>query len=587
MKRKDILYLLCSLLIAVIYSILSLIFLLPFKEISFGIIFSDVIILSYLFLKKGIRNLIKFSLLFFIILLVILSVNYFTKFFITNLYIYLLLFLDFIILLILYIRRSLKQQKTAFDKLFKFIVVTIPIIIIFYIVYVNLAPFGQSISFINQPEEENFLTNSRVTNATVENFNNIALVSNLVYFDKTISTGIDKINIKIKFYNNFPENNILLRLGAKDREDWHYQYKMIYNPILDSLNMNLIQEGSLRLYQEENKFTKIGDFLKNIPENSIVATDQELWPQINLIPNYKPSTLVINATLRGTYNFYVYVKGNLKVDIIKRDLNWYENEDELNINLYSLNNILLANSTIKDDGIIKADNKAKTNDQSGYLIANLQEGVYRLELKNNGDMIIKKITLNQNKIVTNSLFLADNPLYGINIIPRTVYTRLNKDSSINLKTYHKEGLQKIKLNNQTININKINEEIGFNLKTSKDFYELTTEKNDILINSIDYFSFTKDSYFEPFKYKIVPIKNDVVWLKNNVDFVYTDYTEPIKEGNWIIAEATFNINETYINNNKLNFLINTPHLAITEYQNYTIPIDYVNTIYIKESIQWK
>src|SRR3989344_7105620 len=101
MKRKDILYLLCSLLIAVIYSILSLIFLLPFKEISFGIIFSDVIILSYLFLKKGIRNLIKFSLLFFIILLVILSVNYFTKFFITNLYIYLLLFLDFIILLIL------------------------------------------------------------------------------------------------------------------------------------------------------------------------------------------------------------------------------------------------------------------------------------------------------------------------------------------------------------------------------------------------------------------------------------------------------------------------------------------------------
>ncbi len=588
MKRKNISFLLISLLISLFYFILTLSFNLPFKKLASGIILFDITFLSYLYTKKGIKNITKFSLFFFLVSLILTIINYFFNLFATNIYFYLLLCLDLILLVILYLRKSIKRERTFFDKFFKFTVVAVPLIIIFYIAYANMAPFGQSIGFVNEPEEEKFLTANRITSVTLENLDKIALAHGLVYFDKLISSGTDKVNIKIRFYNNFPENNTLLRLGAKDQEDWHYQYKTIYNPLLDSLNLNLIQEGSLKLYQKQKKFNKISNFLNNIPTNVIIATDQEIEPKINLIKDYKPSTLTINTTLRGTHNFFIYIKGNLKVDVIKKDINWYENEDILNINLYSSDNALLSNSTIQDDGIIKKDSKTKTIDQAGSLIVNgLQEGVYRLELNNNADMIIKRITINQNKIVTTSLFLADNEMYDIKTRPIKIYTKTNRNSDLVFNTYHKESLQKVKINNQTININKRAEDIIYNLKPSNTFYELTTEKNDIIISSTNYFSFTKDSYFEPFKYKIVPIKNNKEWLINNVDYIYTDYATPKIEGNWIIGEATFNVNETYIKNNKLNFLINAPHLSQIAYQNYTIPIDYVNTTFIKDPIRWK
>ena len=590
MKRKFILFLLYSFSIALIYFILSLVLPLPIKNISLGIMLFDILIFIFLYLKKGIRNLIKFSLYVFIFLLLVTTLNYFIHIFKFNLYVYLFLFLDFVILLILYIRKNLKSEQTILDKIFKFAIFLIPIIIIIYVLYMNIAPFGQNISLFHEPEEEQKFLGplTRVTNSTIEGTNHLVLANGLVYFDEKIQGGTDKVNVKIKFYNQFPEESQVLKLGAKDREDWHYIYKTLYNPLLDSLNMNLIKEGSLRLYQKEKKFTRISDFLNNLPLNSIIATDQNLEQKINLISNYKPSTFVIDYALRGTHNFYVYVKGDLKVDVIKRDINWYENEEILNINLYSLDNTLISSSIVNDDGIIKADKKASTKDQSGSLfVNNLQEGVYRLELNNNGDMIIKKITINQNKIVTNSLFLADSEIYNLKVVPRMIYTKSNRNSELTFKTWHAEGFQNVKINNKIINISKRAEDINFELKPNNDFYEITTEKNDLIISSINYFSFTKDSYFEPFKYKVVSIKNDAEWLKKNVNYIYTDYTTPIREGNWIIGEATFNINETYIKGNKLNFLINAPHLGIVEYQNYTIPIDNIKVTITKEPIKWK
>ena len=55
------------------------------------------------------------------------------------------------------------------------------------------------------------------------------MTGGLVYFDVPIARNAERVDIRIRFKNNFPEDGTL-SLGAKDEEVWHYKYNSIYNP---------------------------------------------------------------------------------------------------------------------------------------------------------------------------------------------------------------------------------------------------------------------------------------------------------------------------------------------------------------------
>ena len=83
-------------------------------------------------------------------------------------------------------------------------------------------------------------------------------------------------------------------------------------------------------------------------------------------------------------------------------MNWYDNKDtgsdELKMILYDLNGNMIANTTVRDDGITdeEPDKNNKNENKGELLTGTLEEGVYRLVLSNNGDMLVTKINLNQN-----------------------------------------------------------------------------------------------------------------------------------------------------------------------------------------------
>jgi len=113
----------------------------------------------------------------------------------------------------------------------------------------------------------------------------------------------------------------------------------------------------------------------------------------------------------------------------------------------------------------------------------------------------------------------------------------------------------------------------------------------LIISSPLYFAFNKSNYFEPYTQRVISIRNDMNWLRKNVDYIITDYVPPQKqEDGWIIAENEFDIKEDnlYVNDNTLSFVFNSPHFSDEKYYNNTIPIDWINvTVYksglIKES----
>ena len=107
----------------------------------------------------------------------------------------------------------------------------------------------------------------------------------------------------------------------------------------------------------------------------------------------------------------------------------------------------------------------------------------------------------------------------------------------------------------------------------------------MIIDSINFFSFTKDSYFTPKRFKIVAIKPDLVWLKDNVDYVILEYN--FTEGSdWKWGNASWDLNNLYIKDNTLSFSLNAPHLNKEEYKNNTISIDRIE-IEIKTPPLWR
>ncbi len=408
--------------------------------------------------------------------------------------------------------------------------------------------------------------------------NTRALTSSLVYFNAPLVRGAESIKVQTRLKENFPEEREIMNLGARNKQESHYYWKPIYSDSLYSIGAyekkdNVYRiNGNLPLLNEEE--------LKN-QQGIVIATNGEFSPSINEVSDYKNEGTIINTSLRGGHTFYIYASRNLKIEVKKQDINWYEGEDSLEISLLNLSDDLIAKTTIPDDGIVNNSNR-NLGVQSGVLeVRNINEGIYKLQFSD-FDGLITEIKLNTNKIVSDKLFLADNAVYKIETKNSSLYTKLSRNTDLKLLTYHSSGIQNISINeNETFYFYQEDKPLYLNLEAGE--YNLTFPKNDIIVSGPVYFAFSKEQYFEPFKQKVILIPNNFDYIISNVDYVITDYKPYIKdERGWAIAETEFNVkeDELYIKDNKLSMVFNTPHLSQDDYQNYTIPIDWIKiTVY--------
>lgn len=454
-------------------------------------------------------------------------------------------------------------------KIFKLIIILIPIIILLFLLYTNFISSQYFNYFYDIGGEidskTSYLSPLTRISESLNSYRN--LTSDLVYFNVPIPRNSQSLKIQLRFKNNLPENSIM-RIGAKDQEVWHYSYNPLYIPYLNLEEFN--KQGNIYLINKNFSFSDINS------SNIVIATDKKRTPEPNRI-NFTNSQTLISSSLRGGHTFYVYTAGNLNLKIKKQDINWYNGSDELYVNLYDYKNNLLANITIPDDGI-SGVNHNQAIMQEASLNALLEEGVYRIEFTN-FDGLIREINLNTDKIViANTLYLADNSLFNLETKPSTLYFQTLKPSELALYTYHAQGFQEILINSRKLSINKTHNATLYNISGE---YLINVPVNDLILSYPGYFAFNKANYFEPFRQRIIPIK-DTEYIKANADFLITDYSSPMYDNGWLIGQADFNLKDLYIKDNKLSLLINNPHFGNELYENYTIPIDWINiTIYKK------
>jgi len=482
-----------------------------------------------------------------------------------------------------------KLKEPFYIKIIKLLIILIPVLMILYILSLNFIINQAFLETYDIGSEKDYLSPAdRVSDKGIEGditYKN--LTSQLVYFNVPVIRGADYIIYEIKFKDEFPDDGRML-LGAKNKEEWSYANELIYSKTLEKLiaNYPYKSNGSLlliKLNRNAPDYT-INDIFESKAKTRL-ATDQDVLVPGFKINNYSPGELIINEPLRETQKFYIYAKGDLNVEVKKRDLNWYLNnetgEDKLEMNLYDLSGKLISSSYINDDGIVeKKVNKEDRKIQQGSLfVPNLKEGAYRLELKNNGDMVITQIKINQNKaILLDRVFLAGSSVYFTDIEKESsIYFKSEKPINLELRTYHGQAT------NQTVNVNgnyktlieKVNFVHYLFVQGSNDLYELESPKNDMIVTGPRIFSFSNESYFNPLVVDKIPYKDDISYLEKNADYVLVEYTPVKSDGEWKIATKKFYLNELYINNEKLNMLISTPHLNVEKNSTAYIPIDWI------------
>jgi hypothetical protein len=159
----------------------------------------------------------------------------------------------------------------------KIIIILIPIIIVIYILNMNFL-FSQEFNhYYDIGGEENYLSPSNRISEKYDSQRN--LTGNLVYFGIEVPRGSKEIKIETKFKSNFPEGESL-KLGAKDQQEWHYNWHTIYTQ------------------KEENNDWEIITTTFNIEEENLVIEKNQLslifWIEHLYGEEYKNYTIPID-----------------------------------------------------------------------------------------------------------------------------------------------------------------------------------------------------------------------------------------------------------------------------------------------------
>lgn len=423
-------------------------------------------------------------------------------------------------------------------------------VILTFFIYFKIVPTGK-ISYVYDFSQLNYFIGKLAPPARVElNKRGAEIKGDPVYFSLKTPRRFAKAKVTVKFKNttNFPVMEIGL---LNDKVAWGYDLKPLQNKIIDQLALVwpvVYGQDGVRLIEREKKYNTVEQFLSDLPESQEIALyDYSLKTKFQL-DSYQPkqANQVIDYGFRGSYQFYTYIKNedlNYLWNFI--DLNINQDSDQVDIKVYS------------PDGLIysarAADDKAGSNErQAAIKIADLPEGVYRLSIIANDDIITKSIISPQSQFaLINKVWLAQGDKKNT-----VLFTNSRQVSA---QTINPASLEKIKIGTGVIDLNQTYKQ--FSLKTPSQPVKIELAKDDIIISGDGVFSFSQGSLLDP---RFKNIDRNIGINQEKINYILTNYQTPAESEGWQTATADFDLTKAYQENSKYQFLISLPGLKAEE-----------------------
>lgn len=460
-----------------------------------------------------------------------------------------------------------KRNKWIFISLGIAVLLIIPLFLLFRFV----TPFGAIVKYqfnsIINSDKVSKLKGAEETSSFNPSENGVLQIpqqtirQDVVTFNlKLITKPIEGVWVNLRFKGNPKE----IRIGVRGSEKEKYQYLPLYNQILNSLSWNKTLDGNTTLWQREKKYKDISELASKLPIDDQVKVASYFFNPSDIVMKENSSStqnnIKIEKTLRGTHTLLIKVDKNpLSLTVVKQDANGYKGEDVLSIQIYNDQN-KIAEQLIPDDGVTDNGGLMMTPQKSEIKIDDIKPGIYKIFLKDmteNADVRIKSIEINQSSLVFQS------PVFAVDEKTTTLWTNTKQ---LKMITYHYTSVQTVKLDSKyDLKIDKSNENYEFDLNkpentdNNKELHQLEIPKNDLIINGDGYFSFSKESFFNPEPIKMFNLSK--LLNLDKIDYIIANYQQAKKDGEWYSALAYFDSKDIVIDGDKLYFSLESPELS--------------------------
>lgn len=439
------------------------------------------------------------------------------------------------------------------------------LILLGFLLFKYFAPFGKVVSYTftsKLPGAQDATTFPTAPASSLKIPSQIIKTGQVRFSINLLSRDIESIQAKLRFKKNTRE----IKIGVRGNETDSFTYLPLYQSQLQDLAWPQINDSGFTLWQKAKTFSGIGNFINNVSPEKKTASYFVDFDKLSLLkpaPTSGDVHTLVTGLLRGTHTFLVRVdKAPLILNVTKQDMNAYEGEDKVKI-VVTKDGKSVAEQTIADDGITTASNLKMQPQETTITVTDIKPGLYKTDLfveGKGGDSLITKIDVNQKKVV------FENYIFILGDKPSTLWIN---SKNISISTLHEAGKQTVKLNgNVDLKIAEVEKKYVFDLEqlsgnkassSSSSLYKLEFPKNDLVVNYDGYIVFNKDNYFEPDIIKTVPLMT--LDTLDDVDYVLATYQKAKQDGDWMVAEATFDPKDIKITGDKLYFSLEIPDLA--------------------------
>lgn len=447
------------------------------------------------------------------------------------------------------------------------------LLVIAWLLYMGLVPSGKISYVYNFDRQSSFISKlSPDTRVGEIEDGSQKIIADPVYFSLHTPRKFNKAKLGIYYKSNDTARPIIETGVMVDKTIWRYDLKPVQNKIIDKLcsDWNTIQEDGLLFCQKENHFASIDEFLTSTTSSDKIALYNYNLDRNFILTNYSTSTSehIIDVPLQGAYQFYTYIKNEtMDFEFSFVDINNNKDADRIDLNLY-YNDLLIDTRHLDDDGNNMDDGKESELRKMKLRVFNLPEGVYKIELRVNDDIVTKQIKSRQ-KIISfiNKINLVKDGRENLNL-----YTDSQR---LEATTIYPDNLQTLSIANTELAIKESYKQFSTVLEPSmatSGINQIILEKDGLTISGNGMFSFSEEALINP-KFKKVDENLDLT--NNSVEYILANYRSPKDVNGWNYSEIDIDLTKAYRENRTYSFIISIPGLKIDTLDDF-IKIDRID-----------
>jgi len=364
------------------------------------------------------------------------------------------------------------------------------------------------------------------------------------YINAVLPRSYNQAVVTLNYKN--PSQNIV-ELGVLQSVTGAAELKPFENKFLDNCTWEKISSDKIILYQKVRNYNSVEEFINNPSLDKNIATYNYSLNYNYHMQGYQMfnEATEYNQSIRGRHELFTYLENeNLDFTFYWQDMN-SATADNYIIKIYK-----------GETEIHSAWSATELNsiNEKNIVLTGLSGGVYRIVLDVSDDIVTTKMKSQQHYLVfKNKLYLYD----ASSLMPEIVS---NNDELI-IKTDYENGLQSIKISEDTIKLNKISTYFTWRPQknTIGSVYSIQPEKKNFIMQGSGFFALNKDNFFDP-DYNIDRMKNSMD-IEQYDYLIAANYTGPLLQTGWKNNSATFDLSKVSGDRKNLFFVISSPGLS--------------------------